>query len=66
MHFARILLGSKGLTRPGLPSGTLRLQKLRQVTLGPSKERLQAYALWGTSLGSPPCSSFAGPRWLRR
>jgi hypothetical protein len=23
------------------------------VTLGPSKERLQAYALWGTSLGSP-------------
>jgi hypothetical protein len=53
MHFVRILLGSKGLTRPGLPSGTLRLQKLRQVTLGPSKERLQAYALWGTSLGSP-------------
>ena len=53
MHFVRVLLGSKGLTRAALPSGTLRLQKLRQVTVGPSRERVQAYALWGTSLGNP-------------
>ena len=54
LHFVRVLLGSKGLTRPALPSGTLRLQKLREVTIGSSKEKVQAYALWGTSLGSPP------------
>jgi hypothetical protein len=53
LHDVRVLLGSKGLTRAALPSGKLRLQKLREVTLGPSRERLQAYALWGVSLGSP-------------
>jgi len=53
-HFVQVLLKSKGLTRAALPSGTLRLQKLREVTVGPSKERLQAYALWGTGIGSPP------------
>jgi hypothetical protein len=53
MHFVPVLLGSKGMTRAALPSGTLRLQKLRPVTIGPSRQRLQAYALWGTALGNP-------------
>jgi Amidohydrolase family len=53
LHFTRMLLASKGLTRPAFPSGTLRLQKLREVTVGPSRQKLQAYALWGTSIGSP-------------
>ena len=53
LHFVRVMLGSKRLTRAALPSGTLRLEKLREVTIGPSKERLQAYALWGTSIGNP-------------
>ena len=53
MHFVRVILGSKRLTRAALPSGTLRLQKLREVAVGPGKERVQAYALWGTSIGAP-------------
>ena len=53
LHFVKAMLGSKRLTRAAFPSGTLRLQKLREVTVGPSKERLQAYALWGTSIGNP-------------
>ncbi|HEY3586785.1 MAG TPA: amidohydrolase family protein, partial [Myxococcaceae bacterium] len=54
LHFVKVMLGSKRLTRAAFPSGILRLEKLREVTVGPSKERLQAYALWGTSIGSPP------------
>jgi hypothetical protein len=54
LHFVRVMLGSKRLTRAALPSGTLRLEKLRDVTVGPSKERLQAYALWGVTIGNPP------------
>jgi len=53
LHFVRVMLGSKRLTRATLPSGTLRLQKLRELTIGPAKERVQAYALWGTSIGAP-------------
>ena len=53
LHFVRVMLGSKRLTRAALPTGTLRLQKLREVTIGPSRERVQAYALWGMSIGSP-------------
>ena len=54
LHFVRVMIGSKRLTRAALPSGSLRMEKLREVVVGPSKERLQAYALWGTSIGSPP------------
>jgi len=53
LHLVKVMLGSKRLSRAALPSGTLRLEKLREVTVGPSKERLQAYALWGTSIGNP-------------
>ena len=53
LHFVRVMLGSKRLSRAALPSGTLRLQKLREVTIGPERQRLQAYALWGTTIGSP-------------
>ena len=53
LHFVKVMLGSKRLTRAALPSGTLRLQKLRELTIGPAKERVQAYALWGTTIGTP-------------
>jgi len=36
LHFVRVMLGSKRLTRAALPSGTLRLQKLRELTIGPA------------------------------
>jgi len=50
LHQLRMLLGSKNLTRPALPGGTIRLQKLRSVTLGPRQERFVSYALWGVGL----------------
>ena len=53
MHFVRVLLGSKGLTRAALPSGTLRLQKLRRWPSGRRGSGSEPYALWGTSLGNP-------------
>ncbi len=53
LHYVRVLLASKALTRAALPSGSLRLQKLNEVTIGPSRQKVQAYALWGTSIGSP-------------
>ncbi len=49
IHQLKVLLASKGLTRPALPSGTLRLEKIRTVTLGRG-ERLDTYALWGLGL----------------
>ncbi len=61
-HELRVLLGTKGSTRPALPAGTVRLEKLRTVTVGAKKERLDAYAIWGLGLdpelvlarGQPP------------
>ncbi|HUM10853.1 MAG TPA: amidohydrolase family protein [Myxococcaceae bacterium] len=50
MHQLRVLLASKGLTRAALPSGTLRLEKVRSVKVGRRVERLDAYALWGLGL----------------
>src|SRR5262249_35477796 len=51
MHQLKVLRASKEQTRPALPSGRVRLEKLRQVAIGPPKELVQAYALWGTGLG---------------
>ncbi len=53
LHAFKVLVGSKGMTRPALPSGTLRLQRLREVQVGAGAqaERLTAYALWGQQLG---------------
>ena len=50
IHQLRILLGTRGLSRPALPGGTLRLQRIRTVTVGSGKARLDAYALWGLGL----------------
>jgi hypothetical protein len=47
----RTLLASKGLTRPSFPSGTVRLEKVRSVTVGARKEKLDLYAAWGMGLG---------------
>ncbi|HSP19983.1 MAG TPA: amidohydrolase family protein [Myxococcaceae bacterium] len=51
IHQLRVLLATKGGTRPALPGGTVRLEKIRTVTLGSKKERLDAYAIWGLGLG---------------
>lgn len=50
--YLKVLLASKGLTHAVLPSGTLRLEKLREVEVGAgkTKEKLTAYALWGLDL----------------
>ncbi|MGZ3479590.1 MAG: amidohydrolase family protein [Myxococcaceae bacterium] len=50
VHELRVLLATKGLTRSALPAGTLRLEKIRTVTVGTKKERLDAYAIWGLGL----------------
>ncbi len=49
-HELRVLLATKGLTRPALPAGAVRLEKIRTVTVGAKKERLDAYAIWGLGL----------------
>ena len=50
VHELRVLLATKGLTRAALPAGTVRLEKIRTVTVGTKKERLDAYAIWGIGL----------------
>ena len=50
VHELRVLLATKGLTRSALPAGTVRLEKIRTVTVGKKKERLDAYAIWGLGL----------------
>ena len=53
VHAFKVLLATRGLSRPALPSGSLRLQRLREAPVGaPGRaERLTAYALWGQGLG---------------
>lgn len=50
IHQLRVLLASKGLTRPALPAGTVRLQKMKTLPVGRRHERLDAYAIWGLGL----------------
>lgn len=50
--YLKVLLASKGLTHAVLPSGSLRLEKVREVEIGSgkTKEKVIAYALWGLDL----------------
>jgi imidazolonepropionase-like amidohydrolase len=43
----KTLLGSPEARHAVLPSGSVRLEKLRDVEVGKEKDRLTAYALWG-------------------
>jgi hypothetical protein len=48
IHQFDVLSRALGRPRPALPSGRVRLEKLRQVKL--QKQQLDAYALWGNGL----------------
>lgn len=60
-HELKVLLHSQDHAREALPSGRVRLQKLRPVTLG--RKTLIAYAVWGNGL-SPDLVLADGERWV--
>lgn len=46
LHFFEQLMRAKNHRLPMLPAGTARLERLRDVMLGPQREELTVYALW--------------------
>lgn len=45
--YLRALLTTKGHQRPVLPGGVIRTEAVRSVQIGPEKDEVTAYAIWG-------------------